>query len=136
MKYRITHRTTYTYDYPVSVGNHVACLHPRSFAGNSLLATQLTVSPTPSDLTHRHDYFGNTLSFFTVQQPHTELIGRSPQRGRGRRRPAGRISSTPPWEAAAASLAAAQTREGLDAYQYQFDSPRIQRPAGVRRLCA
>ncbi len=126
MKYRITHRTTYTYDYPVSVGNHVACLHPRSFAGNSLLATQLTVSPTPSDLTHRHDYFGNTLSFFTVQQPHTELTVEARSEVAVDAGLRGESLSTPPWEAAAASLAAAQTREGLDAYQYQFDSPRIQ----------
>ncbi|HEY0785267.1 MAG TPA: transglutaminase N-terminal domain-containing protein, partial [Acidobacteriaceae bacterium] len=29
MHYRISHRTTYKYKYPVSFGDHVACLRPR-----------------------------------------------------------------------------------------------------------
>ncbi len=125
MKYKITHRTTYSYNYPVSVGNHVACLRPRSFSGNTVLTNQLNISPAPADLTERTDYFGNILCFFAVQQPHKELIVESRSEvtvdGDLRRRTA----DTPPWEFAALQLAADHTPEGLDAFQYQFDSPRI-----------
>ncbi len=125
MKYKVTHRTTYTYNYPVSVGNHIACLRPRSFSGNVLLGNQIVISPPPADLSERTDYFGNTLCFFAVQQPHKELIveSRSEVTVDGNLR---RLTpETPPWELAAASLTSIQTAEGLDAYQYQFDSPRI-----------
>ncbi len=129
MKYKITHRTTYTYNYPVSVGNHVACLRPRSFRGNTLLENSLVVSPSPADLTERTDYFGNTLCFFAVQQPHKELIVESRSEvtvdGELRRR----TPETPPWEFAARSLAVDHSPEGLDAFQYQFDSPRIRSQA-------
>ncbi len=125
MMYRIIHRTTYTYDYPVSVGNHVACLRPRSFGGNRVLQSALEILPAPSVYTERTDYFGNTLCFFTVQEPHRELVveARSEVVVDGDLRQ--RSPATPPWEQAATSLAGNHTPEALEAYQYQFESPRI-----------
>ena len=125
MMYRILHRTTYTYAQPVSFGNHVACLRPRSFAGNLLLRNDLHISPTPINLVERTDYFGNTLSFFTLQQPHRELIveARSEVAVDGELRH--RTPDTPPWEQAVAASTSNRDREALDAFQYQFDSPRI-----------
>ncbi len=125
MMYRILHRTTYAYAHPVSFGNHVACLRPRSFAGNLLLRNHLHISPAPINLTERTDYFGNTLSFFTVQEPHRELIveARSEVAVDGDLRR--RTPDTPPWEQAAIAVSTDHSREALDAYQYQFDSARI-----------
>jgi hypothetical protein len=74
MIYNIRHRTRYQYTYPVSVGDHVACLKPRSFPGNELLSNRLRIHPIPTTLTERSDYFGNLLCFFTIQEPHKELI--------------------------------------------------------------
>ncbi len=74
MIYKIVHRTTYKYKYPVSVGNHVACLKPRSLLRHRLEQSELHIQPTPATITERADYFGNTLYFFTVQEPHTELV--------------------------------------------------------------
>lgn len=126
MKYRITHRTTYTYNHPVSVGNHVACLCPRTFVGNRLLGNKLEISPAPADRTERKDYFGNTLCFFAVQEPHKELVveSRSEVTVDGDLRRS--TPETPAWEQAAKPLGQTHTAEALDAFQYQFDSPRIQ----------
>src|SRR5580693_10707087 len=74
MIYRISHRTTYKYAYPVSVGNHVACLTPRSFANNKVIVHSLRITPTPITLTERLDYFGNLHCFFMVGEPHKELV--------------------------------------------------------------
>src|SRR5580658_2832630 len=74
MIYKIVHRTTYKYKYPVSVGNHVACLKPRSLPSHRLAKSELHIQPKPATITERVDYFGNTLYFFTVQEPHTELV--------------------------------------------------------------
>ncbi len=59
MIYKIILRTTYKYKYPVSVGNHVACLKPRSLTRHRLLQNMLHINPQPISLTERVDYFGN-----------------------------------------------------------------------------
>ena len=74
MNYRIAHRSTYKYKVPVSVGNHVACLAVRPIARQQVLSTKLEITPTPATLSRRTDFFGNQLCFFTIQEPHTELV--------------------------------------------------------------
>jgi transglutaminase-like putative cysteine protease len=125
MIYRIVHRSTYKYKYPVSVGNHVACLRPRALAPHQLTRNELEIHPSPATRTERTDYFGNSLCFFTVQEPHKELIVEA--------RSEVVISDTvtpwpqhaPAWEDVAASLPGDLTPAGLDAYQFVFESPRI-----------
>jgi len=125
MIYKISHRTTYKYLSPVTVGNHVACLKPRSFQQNHLLKNTLRIDPTPITFTERVDYFGNILCFFTVQEPHKELIVESQSEVVKNRDDAGSIQLLPPWEQSTRALAEDSTPEGLDAYQFQFESPRI-----------
>ena len=125
MIYKITHRTTYKYVSPVSVGNHVACLKPRSFLHNRLVENTLHIHPTPTTLTERTDYFGNLLCFFTVQELHGELVVEAKSevvRSSDAERDA---LPSPPWEESAEALAQEHSLEGLDAYQFQFESPRI-----------
>jgi transglutaminase-like putative cysteine protease len=125
MLYKISHRTTYRYGSPVSMGNHVACLKPRSYEQNQLVENTLRISPAPATLTERVDYFGNVLWFFTVQEPHQELVVESRSdvlRTRGET-PQARTSL--PWEESSLPLGNDHSPAGLDAYQYQFESPRI-----------
>ena len=123
MLYRISHRTTYKYVYPVSVGNHVACLKPRSYGQNELLRNTVRISPEPHTLTERTDYFGNTLWFFTIQEPHQELVVESQSEvlRKGDNGPRASL----PWEESAVDLAQDHTHAGIEANQYQFESPRI-----------
>jgi transglutaminase-like putative cysteine protease len=129
MKYRIVHKTTYKYKYPVSVGNHVACLIPRAFSKQHLAWNELSIHPLPATRTERGDYFGNRLCFFTVQEPHKELIVESHSEvsvdGAARAWPSNSIA----WEDVVQSLPGDQSEEGLDAYQYVFESPRIRKRA-------
>ena len=74
MIYRIVHRTTYKYKYPVSVGTHVACLKPRALPHHQLAHSELRIQPRPATRTERVDFFGNRLCFFTIQEPHRELV--------------------------------------------------------------
>ena len=126
MIYNVSHRTTYRYSYPVSFGNHVACLKPRSLARNRLARNTLRIHPSPTTLTERTDFFGNTLSFFTVEEPHKELVVEARSEvivDEGIEAP--RTSSTP-WEVSAHSFATTGSAEALEAYGYQLASPRIQ----------
>lgn len=124
MLYRIKHRTTYKYASPVSLGNHVACLKPRSYANNLLLSNTVHVSPAPETMTERADYFGNIQSFFTVHQPHQQLTVESISEVRRSGGATPELLESLPWEESTL-LADDHTSAGLDAYQYQFESPRI-----------
>ena len=123
MKYKILHRTTYRYKYPVSVGNHVACLMPRSLPHTQSAESEISVSPAPVTRTERTDFFGNTLCFFTVQEPHRELIVEA--RSSVIVTPPVKMQDSMPWEEAAALLPVDQTEAGVAAYQFGFESPRI-----------
>lgn len=133
MIYRISHRTTYKYAYAVSVGNHVACLTPRSYSNNQVILSSLKITPTPITQTERIDYFGNRLSFFMVDEPHKELIVEATSEVKRKSDVDADVERSPAWEESTAALADDHTPEGLDAYQYQFESPRIRiRPEFAR----
>lgn len=124
MLYKITHRTTYKYTHPVSVGDHVACLRPRSMLHHHLEHNSLHIHPAPALLTERIDYFGNLQSFFTIYEPHKELVVEAKSEVRVVD-PGLSASSSVPWEESTRSLAADRTAEALAAHQFQFESPRI-----------
>jgi transglutaminase-like putative cysteine protease len=124
MIYKIVHRTTYKYKYPVSRGNHVACLKPRSISRHSLRQSELTIKPSPASMTERIDYFGNHLCFFTVEEPHDELIVEARSEV-VMQSPASSPQPSPPWEEVVAMLPRDQHPEVVEAYQFRFESPRI-----------
>jgi transglutaminase-like putative cysteine protease len=74
MKYRITHITRYTYSKPVSYCYNLAHLLPRDFHRQSCSRTTLTVEPVATRMQSRRDFFGNNLSYFSVESPHQELV--------------------------------------------------------------
>jgi transglutaminase-like putative cysteine protease len=125
MVYNVSHRTTYRYTYPVSVGEHVACLKPRSFSRNKLVQNTLSIHPAPSTLTERSDYFGNILSFFTIEEPHKVLIVEAKSQVEIDRQPNSPAGLSRPWEESTRSLAKDHSAEVLGAYQFQFASPRV-----------
>jgi transglutaminase-like putative cysteine protease len=124
MTYRIVHKTTYTYKHPVAFGNHSVYLAPRSQDHQRCESHELLVTPVPATLSERTDFFGNRVSFFTIQEPHEELAieGRSivsiegeaawPERSRA-------------WDDVARSLPDELTAPSLEAFQFVFESPRI-----------
>jgi transglutaminase-like putative cysteine protease len=125
MIYKIVHRTTYKYKYPVSVGNHVACLKPRAIAHHQLAQSDLCIQPRPATRTERVDFFGNRLCFFTIQEPHRELVveARSKVIMQGKTTPW--PQATLPWEEAARLVPNDHSPAGLEAYQFGFESPRV-----------
>lgn len=124
MIYRIVHRTAYKYKYPVSVGNHVACLKPRSLARHRLAESELHIEPSPATITERVDYFGNHLCFFTIEEPHDELVVEARSEVIMEQN-AGLWPQSPPWEEAARMLHEAHDPAVLEAFQFRFESPRI-----------
>jgi transglutaminase-like putative cysteine protease len=130
MTYRILHKTTYTYEQPVSLGNHVAYLIPRSQPHHLCTSHELRITPAPESLRERLDFFGNTSAFFTIREPHNELIIEACSRVVVEGPPVTWPDSAPSWDQVVRSLPSDLTEDGLDAYQFVFESPRIcPRPA-------
>jgi transglutaminase-like putative cysteine protease len=125
MIYKIVHRTTYKYKYPVSVGTHVACLKPRALPHHQLAHSELRIQPRPATRTERVDFFGNRLCFFTIQEPHRELVveARSEVILDGNGTPWPQLQL--PWEEAVKVVPNDHSPAGLEAYQFGFESPRI-----------
>jgi transglutaminase-like putative cysteine protease len=124
MIYRIIHKTIYRYKYPVSVGNHMACLAPRSRPGQRCIGHELKITPQ-AKLTQRTDYFGNQLSFFTIEEPHRRLMVEARSEVEIDERAAARSGRPLTWEEVAGMLPRERDPETLDAYQFVFESPRI-----------
>jgi transglutaminase-like putative cysteine protease len=124
MIYKIVHRTTYRYKHPVSVGTHVACLTPRSVP-HQMSKSELCIKPRPATRTEREDSFGNRLCFFTIQEPHRELMVEASGEVvmEGEPKPWPRVLT--PWEEVAKSIPTDLSPGGLEAYQFSFESPRI-----------
>jgi transglutaminase-like putative cysteine protease len=122
VSYRITHATTYRYTEPVSLCQNVAHLAPRPCRRQQAGPSILSVTPAPAFLDERLDYFGNPVSYFTIQEQHRELCVRVGHR----------VSllpdftpdpfTTPPWEAVRDQLKHDRSEAWLEAYPFAFDS--------------
>lgn len=124
MTYKIIHRTTYKYKSSVSFGDHIACLTPRNLPHHRCLRNEIEITPEAT-CRKRRDYFGNQLCFFTVEEPHNQLIveARSEVKIVDQSKPCAESSRA--WEQVAQCMPTLRTPEGIDAYQFVFESPRI-----------
>lgn len=74
MRYRVVHTTRYRGESRVSVGYNEAWLKPLTTANQRLLDYQLEISPEPSSLFGRTDYFGNESVAFSFYEGYDELV--------------------------------------------------------------
>ncbi|MEZ5213705.1 MAG: transglutaminase N-terminal domain-containing protein [Microbacterium sp.] len=72
-RYRVWHRTAYTYGKPVQDSVGQFHLVPRDLPWQRLEASAVVVDPVPGDLDADTDYFGNASTYFHVTDPHSEL---------------------------------------------------------------
>ncbi|KAA0024707.1 transglutaminase family protein [Antrihabitans cavernicola] len=73
-RYRITHRTTYTYSDDVSSSYGRTHLTPRELPGQRITDAELIIEPEPSDRSTSPDVFGNTTAFFHINTDHRTLV--------------------------------------------------------------
>jgi len=126
MIYRVRHLTTYTYAEPVLLAHHQAHMTPRNFDGQTCRRSAIRVTPLPAHIDdHGHDYFGNQVSFFTLQDPHKTLAVEVVSRVEVKPRDLPSPGETPPWESVVDILASEYGPTVLEASEYRFDSPFI-----------
>jgi transglutaminase-like putative cysteine protease len=73
VNYCVTHRTVYEYSEAVTVSHHAARVKPRLTETQERADFSLRIAPEPAVQTVRMDYFGNRVSFFSIQQIHRRL---------------------------------------------------------------
>jgi transglutaminase-like putative cysteine protease len=73
MKYRVVHKSEYFYSGTITQCHNIAHLRPRSLPGQQCLSHRLEIDPPPVDIAEYEDFFGNRVSYFSIQQPHHNL---------------------------------------------------------------
>lgn len=73
MRLRVTHRTRYRYERPVTLCHSHARLQPRATERQRCVATRLAVNPEPATLTTHADIYGNPVTAFSIEVSHREL---------------------------------------------------------------
>ena len=131
MKYRIRHVTEYEYDEAVPLCQNVARLHPRDTHRQRCLSHELLVSPVPALRRDRIDFFGNPISCFSLQEPHSALsVAALSEVELGPADDPGTCAAVP-WEAAVAALASAEEPHARAARPFVFESPHVRHEAAL-----
>jgi transglutaminase-like putative cysteine protease len=123
--YRVRHRTTYEYEDPVSVSHHIVRLTPRNLPKQTCRGSHVSILPAPPVTSAHFDYFGNTLTSFTLHEPHVCLIVEAASDLEVNAVEPPDFSGSPPWETVRASLDGDPSDEVLNAYQFVFDTQRV-----------
>ncbi|WP_345169843.1 transglutaminase family protein [Algibacter aquimarinus] len=69
----MSHTTSYKYQNGVTFCHNIATIKPKSFLGQNVVDYQLEISPEPTEISEKTDFFGNTITRFSIQQFHKEL---------------------------------------------------------------
>ena len=73
VRYRVSHRTTYSYDDDVSRQLRHRPLRPRELPWQQVASRTVSIDPAPGDITDDIDCYGNVVSYFQVTEPHVRL---------------------------------------------------------------
>ncbi len=73
MRYRVWHRTAYTYGKPVQDSVGQFHLVPRGLPWQEVTEASVQVDPAPGDIAPDTDAFGNSATYFHLTDPHEAL---------------------------------------------------------------
>jgi transglutaminase-like putative cysteine protease len=127
MIYNVTHKTIYSYTDPVSLCHNLVHLRPRVAPRQECHFSHLQVQPEPRTVVQYNDYFGNPVTFFTIQEPHRELAITAEHRLEVAPAAAPNLQESLPWEIERDMLQADRSEAMLDAFQFTLDSAHIVR---------
>lgn len=134
--YRIIHRTTYRYAEPATLCHNVARLLPRGDRRQSVVESRIEIRPRPASYAEREDYFGNRVSYFSVEEPHRELAVTMTSRVRilSPSQPLPPID--PPWEIVRDHVAAPESSDAAGVREFVLESPHVSLADGLSRYAA
>ena len=124
MRYRITHRTSYRHSETVPLCQNALWLAPRRDGNQQRRTFDLEITPAPSSRSTRSDYFGNEVTYVTIDAGYRALdIVTMSDVEIAPRPEAARLPDSPAWEQVAGGLCCDSSGIAIDACQFRFDSP-------------
>ena len=132
----VMHETRYDYAAPVAQAQHVAYLEPLSDARQQLLAYELHIEPTPAQLSHDTDAYGNRCVYFSLNQPHRCLTVRSLGRVSLAPRAAPDAAQSPAWQGVVEALRYEAGAQYDAAVEFVQPSPYVPRLPALRDYAA
>lgn len=124
IRYQIIHKTRYRYNDMVSVCQNEAFLLPRETNFQHCVNSRLIISPMPALIREHNDYFGNRVSYFAVQKPHSVLTVTATSIVETF--PVNALPSSPPWEQARAQLLKSPNIQDIEAREFGLASEMTQ----------
>jgi transglutaminase-like putative cysteine protease len=71
--YRVSHKTQYRYADAIPLSHNVVRMRPRDHSSQMCRWHNLSIAPLPAISNEHLDYFGNHVTWLSLQEPHTEL---------------------------------------------------------------
>jgi transglutaminase-like putative cysteine protease len=127
MNYLVEHKTIYEYSKPVSICQNEARLRPRNFEKQQCTLSKLEINPKPSDIRQREDFFGNRVTYFAIDQPHTVLTVTSTSEVDVAASVNNIKGNETPWDKVVQRLRSDLQEDVLVARQYTLNSPMVMR---------
>jgi transglutaminase-like putative cysteine protease len=127
MKYRVTHTTEFRYEARVGLCYNLARIRPRILPHQQVSAATLRIDPLPHDHSADIDYFGNRTDYFSIQQPHDQLVVTATSEVHVALPESGlfdRMDGTP-WESVREQLRGDRSPAGIEALHFTLESPMV-----------
>jgi transglutaminase-like putative cysteine protease len=125
MIYLVTHTTAYEYGGLVSLSHHLLRLQPRELLRQRCLGHELQIEPRPDLLCAHRDYFGNAMSFLTIEGSHKTLVITSRSQVEVTPPAPFQPQQSPPWEATRDISPERDQETYLQTREFAYASPLI-----------
>jgi transglutaminase-like putative cysteine protease len=123
--YRIRHTTSYAYSDVVTLAHNEARLSPRNGPWQVAHSARLVVEPTPAFMAREHDYFGNWVNLFVLQEPHRRFLVTAHSEVTVREPFLPNPEDTTPWEDVREMLDQSIEQEVFEAVEHRYESPHV-----------
>jgi len=137
MNFRIRHETRYQYETPVVRCYNEARLAPSTTQQQLCSGSELHVEPAAAEIAQHWDFFGNSVSYFSIHTPHDALtVTATSQVQVAPYMPTLDFAAELPWELASEQTRADFSAAFVEARQYALDSPMVATGADLRAYAA
>jgi transglutaminase-like putative cysteine protease len=125
MQYDVRHKTTYTYQDPVALCQNQIHLIPRATSFQSCSEFRMDIVPEPIVRRTWTDIFGNDVVYFSIEEPHKQLIVSTHSQVAVMPYETIPPEATSPWETVRDQLTRPANAEVRKVAQFCFESPYV-----------
>jgi len=136
MIYDVRQSTVYRYASPVTFARHLLRLTPINRDGQRVHAAAVEIAPQPIERREGQDFFGNRLTWITLDQPHESLTVKVLARVAVGAPEMPEPAATPPWETVREAAAASADFSAVAPAHFLFASRQVPLDPEIREYAA